>query len=235
MPPADPFRSAALLVGAIVLAIAVFALFPGLDLAVSRLFYRPGLGFPVETVALIEALRLALWRLSLAMVLASAMFLLLASATDRAPFHVPGRVWGYILAVYALGTGVLVHGVLKAYWGRARPAQVVDFGGSAQFTPPWQISQECTRNCSFVSGEVSGAVAFSVGLWAILTALDWRLPPAWRRRGRAVALAIPLVTAVQRLAAGRHFLSDIVFSALFTLLVAVLLSPLLPQRRAPRG
>ncbi|QLQ19882.1 MAG: phosphatase PAP2 family protein [Exiguobacterium profundum] len=67
---------------------------------------------------------------------------------------------GFVLAVYALGTGVLVHGLLKAYWGRARPAQVTEFGGIAAFTPPWLISQECTRNCSFVSGEVSGAVAF---------------------------------------------------------------------------
>lgn len=235
MPPADPFRRAALLVAAIVLAFAVFALFPGLDLAVSRLFYRPGLGFPVENDALIEALRLALWRLSGLMVLAAVVFLLLSSATGRHAFHIPGRVWGFILLVYALATGLLVHGLLKSYWGRARPAQVVEFGGSAQFTPAWQISQECSRNCSFVSGEVSGAVAFSVGLWTILTALDWRLPPAWHRRGRAVALAIPLVTAAQRLAAGRHFLSDVVLSALFTLLVAVLLSPLLPQRRLPRA
>lgn len=235
MPPADPFRAAALLVAAIMVTFALFALWPGLDLAVSRLFYRPGAGFPVESVAWAEALRLALWRLSMVMVLASAVFLLLSTATGRAPFHVSGRVWGFVLAVYALGTGVLVHGLLKAYWGRARPAQVTEFGGGAAFTPPWQISQECTRNCSFVSGEVSGAVAFSVGLWAILTALDWRLPPVWQRRGRVVAVVIPLLTGLQRLAAGRHFLSDVVLSALFTLLIAVLLSPLLPRRHAPRG
>lgn len=235
MPPADPFRAAVLLVAAIALSFAVFALWPGLDLAVSNLFYRPGAGFPVADVAVIEVLRLALWRLSGLMVLAALLFLLLSRATGRAPFQVPGRVWGFILLVYAFGTGLLVHCLLKPYWGRARPAQVIEFGGTAQFTPPWQISQECARNCSFVSGEVSGAVAFSVGLWAILTALDWRLPPAWHRRGRIVAVAIPLATGLQRLASGRHFLSDIVLSALLTLLVAVLLSPLLPLRHAPRG
>lgn len=234
MPPTDPFRAASWLVTAIVLTLAVFALWPGLDLVVSRLFYRPGTGFPAEKVALFESLRLAVWRLSGLMVLAAALFLLLSNATGRAPFHVPGRVWGFTLLVYALGTGLLVHGVLKPFWGRARPAQVVEFGGSAQFTPPWQISQECARNCSFVSGEVSGAVAFSVGLWAMLTVLGWRLPAVWQRRGRILAMAIPLLTGLQRLAAGRHFLSDVVLSALFTLLVAVLMSPLLPHRHPPR-
>ena len=218
---------------AIVLTFAVFALWPGLDLAVSRLFYRPGAGFPADGVAPLEWLRLAVWRLSVTAVLASAVFLLLCAATGRPPFHVPGRVWGYILALYGVGTGLLVHGLLKAHWGRARPAQVVEFGGSAQFTPPHQIAQECTRNCSFVSGEVSGAVALSVALWAIVTALGWRLPAVWQRRVRLLALTVPVVTGVQRLATGRHFLSDVVLSALFTLLVAVLLSPLLPQRRRP--
>ncbi|QYZ68773.1 phosphatase PAP2 family protein [Neotabrizicola shimadae] len=185
-------------------------------------------------MALVEGLRLALWRLSITLALASAVFLFLATATGRAPLNVPGRVWGFILAVYALATGVVVNAILKAHWGRARPAQVTEFGGSARFTPPHQISPECDSNCSFVSGEMSGAVAFGIGLWAILTALDWRLPRRWQRWGRIVALAVPLLTGLQRIASGRHFLSDVVLSALFTLLIAVVLSPLLPRRHTPR-
>lgn len=234
MPPTDPFRATLLLLAAIALTFGLFAAFPGLDLAVTGLFYRPGQGFPLDGFAPAEWFRFALWRLSTVTVLASALFLLLAAATGRAPFNVPGRVWGYILALYALSTGLLVHGLFKEFWGRARPAQVLEFGGKGQFTPPHQITQECSSNCSFVSGEVSGTVAFAVGLWAILTALGWRLPPVWQRRGRALALALPVLSGLQRLAAGRHFLSDILLSALFTLLVAVLLSPLLPRRHGSR-
>ncbi len=234
MPPADPFRLSALLIASIIATFAVFALWPGLDLAVSGFFYRPGAGFPASGVALVEYLRLAFWRLSITLALVSAVFLLLATATGRAPLNVPGRVWGFILAVYTLATGLVVNSLLKAHWGRARPAQVTEFGGTARFTPPHQITQECASNCSFVSGEMSGAVAFGVGLLAILTALDWRLPPKWQRRGRIIALAIPLVTGLQRIASGRHFLSDVLLSALVTLLIAVVLSPLLPRRHAPR-
>lgn len=234
MPPADPLRLAGLLIAGIIAVFAIFAFWPGLDLAVSRVFYRTGSGFPVGGVALVEGLRIALWRLSIMLALCSAVFLLLATATGRAPLNVPGRVWGFILAVYALATGLVVNALLKAHWGRARPAQVTEFGGTARFTPPHQITQECASNCSFVSGEMSGAVAFGIGLWAILTALDWRLPPKWQRRGRIVALAIPLLTGLQRIASGRHFMSDVLLSALFTLLIAVVLSPLLPPRHARR-
>jgi membrane-associated phospholipid phosphatase len=46
---------------------------------------------------------------------------------------------------------------------------------------------------------------------------------------------LPLVTGAQRLAAGRHFLSDIVLSLLLVLLIALLLRPLLPPSSAARG
>jgi membrane-associated phospholipid phosphatase len=46
------------------------------------------------------------------------------------------------------------------------------------------------------------------------------------------ACCLPLAVALQRIAAGRHFLSDTVFAVLFTLLLALGLSLLL--RRMPR-
>jgi membrane-associated phospholipid phosphatase len=48
------------------------------------------------------------------------------------------------------------------------------------------------------------------------------------------ALCLPLAVALQRIAAGRHFLSDTVFASLFTLLLALVLSALLrplPRKR----
>jgi len=43
----------------------------------------------------------------------------------------------------------------------------------------------------------------------------------------AAALCLPPAVALQRVAAGRHFLSDTVFAVLFTLLLALALSALL--------
>jgi lipid A 4'-phosphatase len=43
----------------------------------------------------------------------------------------------------------------------------------------------------------------------------------------AAALCLPLAVALQRIAAGRHYLSDTVFALLFTLLLALALSALL--------
>ena len=54
---------------------------------------------------------------------------------------------------------VVVNVFLKGLWGRARPNDVLDFGGSDVFTPWHNISNACTSNCSFVSGDA--AVGFS--------------------------------------------------------------------------
>ncbi len=88
------------------------------------------------------------------------------------------------------------------------------------FTPPHVLSGACARNCSFTAGEVAGAVALSLSLWMILGP---RLSPRWRSGVAAVLVLVPLFTALQRIAAGRHFLSDSILSALFVLTVAALL------------
>lgn len=234
MPPADALRAGLVLAALATLVLILFAVWPGLDLALSGLFYRPGAGFAAQDQPLAEAFRQAVWNLSIGLVVASALCLVAALAGYRA-LGLPPRLWVFILSLYALSTGVLVNGILKAYWGRARPAQVTEFGGDARFTPAWQVSDQCESNCSFVSGEVSGTVALSVGLWLILDALAPRLGPGVVRLGRVIALALPVLVALQRVASGRHFVSDAVLSALFTLMVAAALSPLLPPRHGRRG
>ena len=48
----------------------------------------------------------------------------------------------------------------------------VIFGGNLTFSPPWWPSDQCLSNCSFVSGEVSGATATAIAL--LLVAGLWR-------------------------------------------------------------
>ena len=105
-------------------------------------------------------------------------------------------------------------------WGRARPANVGEFGGTAAFTPPLWPADECLRNCSFVSGEASGATALAVTIWL----LSAPIRPPWLRHGcRALAVGICLVCSSFRVVAGRHFLSDVVFAVLLVTGIALVL------------
>jgi lipid A 4'-phosphatase len=126
----------------------------------------------------------------------------------------------------------MVELLTKPLWGRARPSQVAEFGGSLPFSPPNELVDFCTRNCAFVSGEVSGATVTALALLLIRVHLRGRLHKTASILLLAVAVCLPLAVALQRVAAGRHFMSDTVFAVLFTLLLALALSALL--RPLPR-
>ncbi|MFN0116611.1 MAG: phosphatase PAP2 family protein [Paracoccaceae bacterium] len=223
---------------AFLLAAAVFVLWPGMDLAVSRWFYVPGDGFPFDRDPIFAAFRWWFWRLSEAMVVIALAGLALPWVRRRWP-EVGARHWGFVLLLYAFGPGLIVNGLLKSYWGRARPLHVADFGGQAAFTPPLEIAHECASNCSFVSGEAAGAVAFALSLVFLAERIRLRLPTLAERGLIALALAVGLAGPALRVAVGRHFLSDVVFAALIVFAVALALHWLLFGRmadsaRAPR-
>ena len=210
--------------GLLLLVAAGFAAFPGIDLAVSGYFFD-GSTFPVQQNRLIEQVRLLLYGAENLGAAASLLAALWAGWRSRAVFGMWARDWAYGFAVFALGPGVLVNGVLKPLWGRARPDHITAFGGTAEFTPFWQISDQCTHNCSFTSGEASGSAALAILLGLLITANRTRLGPFYRP-GLALTACIPLFTLWQRVAAGRHFLSDVVFGVLLVVLLAVALQPL---------
>ena len=81
-----------------------------------------------------------------------------------------------------LGPGLLVNLTLKNHWGRPRPIEVAQFGGDKQFVAWWDPRGTCDGNCSFVSGDVSGAI------WTIAPAA--LVPPPWRALAYGGALAL---------------------------------------------
>ncbi len=221
-----------LLLTMIVATFALFAVWPGLDLTVTAAFYD-GATFPVALDARAETVRLILWDFAIFVALVSAGMLAASLLLRRPVLRLPARVWGLILALFVLGPGLLVNGILKREWGRARPADTINFGGTQQFTPPHDTTGQCASNCSFVSGESAGAMALAIALWLILSA--WRAQlPAWAyRAGQALIIAIPLITALQRVAAGRHFLSDTLLASLFIALLAAILARFILNRDGP--
>ena len=221
----DPDRQVARILGCILVSFAVFAIWPEIDLRVSLAFHDPTTGFAIEGNPMTEALRLAIWNVAILLCTAAAFGTVIGLAGKT--LVLPTRAWGLILALYILGPGLMVEMLTKPLWGRASPAEVADFGGSLPFSPPNELVEVCTRNCSFVSGEVSGATVTAVALMLLHFHLKHRLGKRVSTILLVVAWGLPLVVALQRVAAGRHFLSDTVFAVLFTLLLALALSVLL--------
>lgn len=218
----DHRRAAWWLAAAFAAALGFFWLWPGADLRVSALFYRDGEGFWIGSIPGIETLRNAVWNLSLAVALFALAALALAAARRPAP-DFGARAAGFVLLLYVLGPGLLVNAILKNHWGRARPGSIVEFGGTQSFTPPWLPSDQCDRNCSFVSGEGSGAVALAIS-FVVLAPLARRVLPRMLFPAYAAAgVILPATGLFLRVATGRHFLSDTVFAALLVLAIALAL------------
>lgn len=201
----------------------LFCLWPGLDLWASALFFD-GTGFPVQTMAPVELVRRFFYALEdIAGV--AAFPLALWAVWQGSVLGQGARVWAYQGLVFLLGPLIAVNGIIKPLWSRPRPFQVTDFGGTELFQPIWQLQGTCPRNCSFTSGEMAGAVALSLMAVMLTRANRARLAGAYPLVMGLALLPLPF-TAWQRLAAGRHFLSDEVFSLLIVGLIAAVLAPL---------
>jgi lipid A 4'-phosphatase len=218
-------RQAARILGCIFFSFAVFAIWPGIDLRVSDAFHDSTTGFAIEGNPITEGLRMAIWNVAI-LICVAAVFGIAVGVAGRA-FVLPTRAWGFLLTLYVLGPGLMAEMLTKPLWGRARPAQIAEFGGSFHFSPPNELVNICTRNCSFVSGEVSGATVTAVALMLLRFYLKHRLHKSVSNILLSAAWCLPPAVALQRVAVGRHFLSDTVFAVLFTLLLALALSVLL--------
>lgn len=127
----------------------------------------------------------------------------------------------FILLLLGLGPGLLINVLLKEEFGRARPREIVEFGGSEQFTPFWRPGTAGT-NSSFPSGHA--AIAFAVlGPWFVLREKQ--------RRTAALFLILGLLfgtcVGIARILQGAHFLSDILWAGGLVYLVGSLLALLM--------
>jgi hypothetical protein len=126
------------------------------------------------------------------------------------------HAWLLILTV-ALGPGLLVNGVLKDHWGRPRPHQTLELGGTRPYLPPLALGEPGLGK-SFPCGHSSAGYLLAVFF------------PIWlRRRPRLAtlalvgALAVGTVLGLGRMGAGDHFLSDVIWSAVIAYGVAFVL------------
>ena len=101
----------------------LFLLVPGIDLAVSGLFYEVGGGFTQNGALWERVLYESIDWIVGAAVLGS-VAVLLTGLFRPGPIGRRGRVAALLLIVIAIGPGLVVNGILKEHWGRARPRVV---------------------------------------------------------------------------------------------------------------
>jgi len=124
----------------------------------------------------------------------------------------------FFLLSAAIAPGLLVNEVFKNHFGRSRPDNVKEFGGKYEFVGPFKFSNSCKKNCSFSSGHASMGYYF--------TSLSY----LFRKKQKTFKLTFSLfflfgsLVGLIRIMQGRHFLSDVIFSASITLLTNHIIS-----------
>ena len=201
-----------------------FAAVPEVDLIVSRFFWYPGSGFELnnnsDLIAFRDVNRFLPWA-----VIGVAAVLLIPNRLLRRLEHptAPHKLL-FVITFFATGPGLSVH-LMKMLVARARPRALQEFGGNAFFTPPWELTNQCARNCSFISGEAASA-------FALLTLVVFVKP----KYSTAYIVAIGILAAafsLTRVLHGAHFLSDVILAWNVMLVLAVLLWQIF-SRNAPQ-
>jgi lipid A 4'-phosphatase len=209
-------------IGFLIAMLGLTAFWPQLDLAVTTTFYAGDAQFPVREWRLAAWLHdfAAGWPPKL-----MALFLIIGLGAALLKRH-DRRSWLYLLLTLLLGPGLLANLVLKDQWGRARPLQITQFGGEKVFTPWWQPTTECQKNCSFIGGDASLGAALAAP--ALLM----------QRRRRFVFWALSFAgtsLGLMRVMSGAHFFSDTMAAFLLMPLVSLAIYALVYGRAAARN
>ncbi len=152
-------------------------------------------------------------------ILLAAVGLGAAALSYRYPAWSHWRRGGVFLVLYlALGPGLLVNVVFKDGWGRPRPREIAQFGGSKQFLQPWQKGVS-GQGRSFPSGHASAAF-FLIAPFFIYRRRSPRCGRYWLMGG----ISFGILMSFARITQGGHYLSDIVWAFGMVYLTGLLLS-----------
>jgi len=194
------------------LVAAFFLAFPTVDLEISGLFGSRLEGFLAVRQSGLQDVRLLMFVLTDGLMICAALALVL-NLIAPALAIVDTRVLAFCLTSYAVGPGLITNGLLKRLSERARPRDIIDFGGDALYSAPFHLSGQCSGNCSFVSGETSALAAVAT---MVLLLVMPRLSGRTRLWAIIAVIVILCTGSVLRIAFGAHFPSDVIFAVLVT-------------------
>jgi len=202
--------------------IALFAAFPTLDIDVANWTWNPQDQFKYEHTPWVQLSYLLFAKIHF-LYLAIFLILLFKQLLAKDLKNKLTRHVIFMMVALVLGPGLVVNQLFKENWGRARPHEVTQFGGTQKYSAPLEISDQCEGNCSFVSGHASGAF--------FILSLSWVLG---YRRWFWVGLTLGSIVGLGRILQGGHFLSDVVF-AFWAVYFCSQLTAALFQIQAPKN
>lgn len=117
-----------------------------------------------------------------------------------------------------IGSGIIAHSILKEWWGRPRPKQVIEFGGSQQFRPYYlpTTKRPYEPSKSFPSGHSTMGYYF----FALYFIGRRNKNKSLAIYGLLIGLSLGITLSIARIMQGGHFVSDVLLAALIMWLSA---------------
>jgi lipid A 4'-phosphatase len=123
----------------------------------------------------------------------------------------------FLVAFMILGPGFLVNTVFKDHWGRPRPTDIVNFGGTEVFRHVWEKGQP-GQGKSFPSGHAAvGFFLFSPFFFLRKTSRRWAV------FFLCLGISYGILMGTGRMIQGGHFPTDVLWSGAFTYLTGLIL------------
>lgn len=134
----------------------------------------------------------------------------------------------FLVLLLLIGPGLLINVLLKDNHGRARPREVIEFGGNYEFGQIWERG-ETGKNSSFPSGH-SSVGFYMIAPWFLLRRQKQSQGLAWLVGG----IGFGSLIGTARILQGGHFLSDVLWSGGLVYITGELLILLLvPDKSQP--
>ncbi|MDD4555943.1 MAG: phosphatase PAP2 family protein [Alphaproteobacteria bacterium] len=173
-----------------------------IDLFFSRIFFKEDL-FHLKDNEIFYALNHVL---PVSLVLLSFIFLLLGLFQK-----IERKKMIFLFGSMLTGPLLITNALFKTMWGRARPFQIIEFNGDKHFSSALIPSDQCSWDCSFVSGHTA------VAMWTLSLAL--LCPVKYRNLAIIFSLFFTVLVGMSRIVQGYHFFSDVLFAAVINFYV----------------
>jgi lipid A 4'-phosphatase len=200
-----------------------------LDVRVARPFYVPGEGWPVGAQPLWKFLKQ--YGVAPAWIIAVSALTVWIASFFRPALRAARRGAMFLVFVMTIGPGVLVNDVFKEQWGRPRPRDLIEFGGTRAYVAPL-IKSPPEYGGSFASGHAA------TGFYLLTPYFLLRRRWPWRAAAVFVAgIGYGALVGYARIVQGAHFLSDVIWALGIVYLTAVVFFYLFRLQRdiAPPG
>ncbi len=198
-----------------VAAVAVALSAGGADLAIESLFYSPGAGWTQGNGWL--------WNFLYkygnipAFVIGGFGAIAFLLSFFSARFQPDRKAALFIVVFLILGPGLIVNTLFKDTWGRPRPSEIVNFGGTETYRPFWSPGSP-GQGRSFPSGHA--AIGFFImAPFFILR----RKAPAWAQRALEAGILYGMLMGLTRMIQGGHFLTDVIWAGCLVYLTGLFL------------